>query len=536
MGAPTRPLQGDPAWWQLPLLLALSISYESLFIWNGLNILDEGWPLYAAMRLHAGGQLYGDVFWVFPPGALLPAWLGYALDPPGLVAARIINAGFDVALCAAIYALGRRLMTPAYAFLGAALLAVAAPHSHILHLLFGYRYLVFSVFALLSFSQGLRSGQKRWFLLAGCFSGVALVFRLTPALAVCAGIAVGILASGRDWRRWVGDGLLFSTGVVAVVAPAILYFGQSAGFETLWREVVFRPLVMTQLQSLPAPALYLPTAFDRWHFEYAFSMLEFRIYPLLYLGYASLLAFRWLSAVRAGKSYDEVLLLATVVWGGVYLLRSIGRTDVFHLESAIPPVCLLIARLAQPRPSRRSPRMAIFGGALIFSAWVLLKGVDLYAMPEARGETPVAALGGEVRAGTGMVAMVDPLVRVLRELSEPGDVLLDLSAAPLIHVLTGLPGMGELDLLMPGTLLDAEEESAFLERIASAPPALVLVPRGAFDGRPERAVWETAPRIFAWVQEHFVRHRELRDYFVLVPRSEQAPRGAESSGISPARP
>jgi hypothetical protein len=530
MGAPKRPLQGDPAWWQLPLLLALSISYESLFIWNGLNLLDEGWPLYAAMRLHAGGQLYGDVFWVFPPGALLPAWLGYALDPPGLVATRMINAGFNVALCSAIYALGRRLMTPAYAFLGAALLAVAAPHSHIMQLLFGYRYLVFSALALLCFSRGLRSGQKRWLVLAGCFSGVALVFRLTPAFAVCAGIAVGILASGRDWRRWVGDGLLFSSGFIAVAAPAILYFGYSAGLETLWREVVVRPLVMTELQSMPAPALYLPTTFDRWHIERAFAVLEFRIYPLLYLGYASVLAFRWVSAVRAGKAFDEALLLATVVWGGVYFLRSIGRTDVFHLESAIPPVCLLIARLAQPRPSRRSLRKAILGVAVIFSAWVLLKEVDLYAMPGARGETPLAALGGEIRMHTEMAGVVDPLVQALRRLSEPGDILLDLSAAPVIHVLTGLPGVGHSDLLMPGTLMNAEEESVYLERIASAPPALVLAPRVAFDGMPGRAVWETAPRIVQWVSGHFVRRTELRDYVVLVPRAAEVPRGTEASG------
>ena len=65
--------------WHLPAILLLSAAYQSLFIWNGLSPLDEGWPLYAAMRLQAGGTLYRDVYWVFPPGALLPAWVGYAL-------------------------------------------------------------------------------------------------------------------------------------------------------------------------------------------------------------------------------------------------------------------------------------------------------------------------------------------------------------------------------------------------------------------------------------------------------------------------
>ena len=43
-------------------------------------------------------------------------------------------------------------MPPGFALLGALLLAVAAPSSHQGHLLFGYRYLVFSALALLAFA------------------------------------------------------------------------------------------------------------------------------------------------------------------------------------------------------------------------------------------------------------------------------------------------------------------------------------------------------------------------------------------------
>ena len=76
--------------WQLPLVLAVSIGYESLFPYYGLNVIDETWPLYTAMRLEAGGVLYDDAFWVFPPGHLLSAWIAYVLDPPGIVLARIL--------------------------------------------------------------------------------------------------------------------------------------------------------------------------------------------------------------------------------------------------------------------------------------------------------------------------------------------------------------------------------------------------------------------------------------------------------------
>ena len=51
--------------------------------------------------------------------------------------------------------------------LAALLVAIAAPYSHVMHVIFGYRYIVFSVFALLLFDRRLRSGDSRWMLGAG---------------------------------------------------------------------------------------------------------------------------------------------------------------------------------------------------------------------------------------------------------------------------------------------------------------------------------------------------------------------------------
>ena len=58
-------------------------------------------------------------------------------------------------------------MSPNLALLAALLLAVAAPLSHRAQLLFGYRYLVFSVLALLAFARRLSGGDARWMLAAG---------------------------------------------------------------------------------------------------------------------------------------------------------------------------------------------------------------------------------------------------------------------------------------------------------------------------------------------------------------------------------
>jgi hypothetical protein len=190
-------------------VLAVSAAYESLFLRRGLSPLDEAWPLYAAMRLRAGGTLYDDVLWVFPPGHLLVAWLGYVLDPPGIILARIGYAAFTVALVGALYVLARRLMPDPFALLAGLLVAVAAPLSHAFQMLFGYRYLVFCVLALLAFDRRLRGGTSRWMCAAGVLVGLSFVFRQDPFVGTSVGVLVGMLASWRGLRRFLTDGCLF---------------------------------------------------------------------------------------------------------------------------------------------------------------------------------------------------------------------------------------------------------------------------------------------------------------------------------------
>ena len=54
-----------------------------------------------------------------------------------------------------------RILSVSWSVVCGAILAVAAPRSHLYHLLFGYRYLVITVFALLAYARRLSSGRDR---------------------------------------------------------------------------------------------------------------------------------------------------------------------------------------------------------------------------------------------------------------------------------------------------------------------------------------------------------------------------------------
>lgn len=535
-GGGWRGLRDSPALHAI-FVLGLAGAWESLYLRHGLNALDEGWPLYAAMQVLGGAQLYEEAFFVFPPGHLLAAWIGQALDPPGLLLARGVYAAFTVALCVALYFLARRVTSPPFALLAAVLLAVAAPRSHHSQLLFGYRYLVLAVLAIWLFSERLRTGDARWMIAAGAAAGLALVFRLTPAFAAVVAIGVGVLAADPSPRRWGTDGIRFAAGSAAVALPVAAWFAHGVGWETLWQEVVLRPVAMTEQQSQPVPALRWPETASRQVLRDSFVTWQFRLYALLYLVYGIALGVQGGRALRAGRRFEHPLLLAVVVFGGVYFLRAFGRADEPHIDSTLPPVCLLLAH-ATAVLVRRLRLAPAKGGALaagLLALWVFLSAGDQFAFAGWRGWIPVETLDGAtaIRRDSHWIRF-DQVVRSIRRQTGPDDVLLDLSFSPLFHVASGRRGYGGPDVMMPGTFLDAEEERRALERLKRNPPALVVVPRVPFDRRADRSVERVAPRVTSWLRERYRPWRRVGRFALWKPREaveegEAAPAAGRSS-------
>ncbi len=500
----------------LTLLVAVSAWFESLFVHQGLNLLDEGWIYYTAKQLYEGGTLYEDVFFVFPPAHALPAWIGYALDPPGLIVTRWIYAMLNVALCISLYLLGRCLMRPRYALIGALLLALNSASSHASHYLFAYRYVGFSVLALLAFHRNQRNGDTRWLAAAGALAGIGLCFRLTPTFAVSVAIGLGILASTRDWRVWVRDGGSYAAGLLTVSGPVIAWYAWTVGPSVLWSEVVQRPVEMTALQSLPVPDLFLPVWSDRAQIEAAFVALEFRIAIAVAAGYLAWVLWGWQRDLRAGHAYRNPLLLAVSVFAAVYLTRAFGRACSGHLTSAIPPILLLMGHLLGSfdqgarrwLPPRWASGIAVTAGIVLLAGWTVAQRSDQWIVGTLGGDRPIPETGGRVFRDAFMPHPVDLGVRWINRATKPGDVVLDLSASPMLHVLTGRRGPGLADIVMPGTFRDQAEEARFLERVIEDPPDFVLTPAEPFDGREERGFAQTAPQLTAWIEKNYeVRQR-----------------------------
>ena len=420
-----------------------------------------------------------------------------------------------MALVIAIYALGRRLMPPSFALLGALLLAVAAPRTHMMHAIYGYRYLVFCVLALLAFDRRLATGNPRWMLAAGLATGLAFFFRYDPASALVVALVIGVIASDRSPRVWLREGAL-----VRRRGPA----GGASGVDLV--RLDGRPAALLLRSSdPPAPDAAsasgsradLPQRLNRVapgdasSSTWSSDSTRCCTWPLRSCSGAGLLR-----AARERRGFEEPLLLATVVWGGIYFIRSYGRADEPHLDSAIPPVCLLLA-VAAHRAYRHWPRRGVQTAIVIggFALWIYLLGVDLvFRYPYSEW---VAA------PGQPLTWSQQKRIDKIEEWSKPGERVLDLTASPMLLVASDRLGPGYRDVVMPGTFADGTEEGRFLGRLESSPPALVLWPLQVFDAMPERSIRRSAPRVVKWVLSRYEMHAFDDEIAFLLPNRPGEP-------------
>jgi len=306
----------------------------------------------------------------------------------------------------------------------------------------------------------------------------------------------------------------------------LTWFATGVGLEALWDQAVLRILPLQAAQDMPVPRLQLPGDWNREAISEWFVALQYRLYPALYAVYATALAALWLRSARAGRRFDHALLVAVVVWGGVYLLRALGRSDEHHLTTALPPVCILLAHAASlffgpPEAHLRRSRAlpAALACAGLVGAWVYLQGSDRYFGRELRGRQPLRCLDGRVFVRSADDAQrLDRSVVRIATLAGPDERVLDLTHSPLIHVLSGRLGPGFGDVVTPGVFADPRELRDFVARLDAAPPALVLWPRRPFDDLPSRSLRAHAPLLADWVQRNYERVGGDRTREVLLRR------------------
>jgi hypothetical protein len=394
--------------------------------------------------------------------------------------------------------------------------------------------MAFSLVSMLLFARRLEGGPRSLFFWSGLACGIGFCVRL-DSLAAAAAIGVGSLVTARTWRESIEDGLLFGAGALLAIVPVALWVLVEAGPQSAWIEIFVRPVEMTRLQSLPMPTLAPPEKWvqpliGRW-----FAAIQFRLFLALYALYAIAVTRSWWQARRRGERTPEPLLLVLVVFGAAYFTRTLGRSDEAHLDSALPPAYLLLAHALWRANAllRVPPRLVPVLLALVFAGWTYMLGTAFVIRSE-RGTRPLVFSNGEITAKVWGGKAIDWVVGEMLRRTRPGDVVLDLTSSPMVHVLADRNGPGGADIIMPGTFLDAEEERVFIERLERSPPRLVLWPVHPFDRHEsDRRFAVFQPVLADWVRTRYEPGPKFGRFRLMLPRppGEPPPSGADEEPL-----
>ena len=194
------------------------------------------------------------------------------------------------------------------------------------------------------------------------------------------------------------------------------------------------------------------SAIRRWEMIRKRLNLSKNRFPwILCAGYAVYLITKWTRCRRAGRAFPHILLTSVVVWAAVYLGRALGRSDGSHIDSALPPVCLLLAHgshLAATRMlkgnehpwQRRLVICEVF--LLVLGSWFFLSESDT----RFRNMGRFLERSGDALSGSRPTFHRFPReIAVIEKWTRPDDVILDVAMAPAFHVFSGRRGPGTLD-------------------------------------------------------------------------------------------
>jgi hypothetical protein len=162
-------------------------AYASQFIYRGWIAHDEGTIGQSAERILAGEVPHRDFDEVYTGGLTYLHAAGMKIFGVSLRTPRLIVFAFFMAFLAAVYAVGRRVSSPAGALVAMAMAAVWSLPNYFVSLPSWYN-LFFATFGVLAFLRYLDAGHRRWLVIAGACGGLSVLAKISGVYYLAGGL------------------------------------------------------------------------------------------------------------------------------------------------------------------------------------------------------------------------------------------------------------------------------------------------------------------------------------------------------------
>jgi len=477
-----------------------------LLTWRyGFDFADEGYYWYGAQRVLRGEAPIRD-FLAYDIGRYLwAAAVMSAIGDDGIFGARLaaglfqaltVSVGVFIALQAvqASYGTARRIL---FAFLVALLLNVwATPYYKSFD--YGTSILIVGMLMLILTSRAV----KYWFG-AGLILGLAAVMGRNHGVygAASALMALGFLLVKKERPS-------------VLLRPALAFMGGTAiGFSLTFVMGLYQPGFMAALIAgiidhvrstatatnipLPVPwpwkATHDENGWILWAGDFATGMafIALLVVPVLAI---AVLARKPLAAFTR----LHYLQIAAAFAGLVYAHYAYSRADVVHLALSIVPVLVILLNCGVLVRQALPVAVCLVGLSLL----MLLEDLPLLSnVVLDRKMTTVVMNGSELHVHPFVVEYLQSTEHVFSVVPEARDNFLALPNFPGLHAVNkARMGVWEIYAL---SARDARFEQAELARLASRPPAVVMLSNHALDDRPDLRYSVMHPLMYKWIMDNY---------------------------------
>jgi hypothetical protein len=440
---------------------------------NGIDMSDEGFLAYGAVRVLNGELPNRDFVSLQPPLSFYTVAAVFKFLGTSLVSLRTLGLCFYIVIALLVFVISRRFTGPIPALIAAMLAAILGMPFFNFTPFAVWHGIVASLMTLLFILKFTASNQRRWALLAGLTTALAVLSRHDQGFYLTIAVLIYALTIKLTNRENPNSGkmLVFgAVGLAATIAPLVIYWIICGALPYMFRQLVIFPLTTyAKTSSLPFPV-----------FQRGAPLLANLITCLFYLPpLIEVLVIIWLAIrlVRRRFLAEHAPVVFILITSVLFYCQVLARSDLYHLLMTLPPFFILLAWNIEAVLGLFHKRWISIGVTLVILAVIasfLLYTAPVFVSPLSEGVKMISLKRGGVKTTIPLAKFIENTNGVIQQYSRPDESILCLPYQPMFYFLSERRNPTRWNYLWPGDQT-AEDHKRLIEQADADPPAVVVL-------------------------------------------------------------
>ena len=492
----------------------------------------------SAIRILSGEVLYRDIWTMYAPGSMYVMALAYLVFGVHMIVGSVLGVLVSGLAVAALYRLGLQVTRPLPAATAALVFAVAFLGAGYQNALSSYQLAILCVFVAAE-RIALHAATRRWqeLVTAGCFLGLAAVFKHDVAVYACLAAAAAILIVPEDSRigAFQAVATVATTVVLVITVPLLALVAAGAGPAMLEDLVFFplgdfrhvRPEYFPHLPPMPSSPIVDSVRRGAW-----WGILTFPTLALL-SGLPGIARGFRLGTPPARRAVAFLLAAYPLFWTAAHVQANTHKITMAALGALVGVAGL--SRFGQKRLFNRwRIRFALLTSLTVWTGLIMLEPLerlrrtggrlDWVNLPRLEGIVTTSRRAAELRELAAGIEAAGPPEAPLLLLGRRNDVMIYAGSSP--YWLTGRRMVTAHHELHPGVTDTDPVQRRMLEDISKGPMPVLLLEHRFRD--PDLDHWGDIYRSYGvpvgsrlldeWVGEHYRPVMRIGMYEVMRAR------------------